>query len=138
MDEREQFEKWFSQSANERIKTDMIQVCYWDGRGDLYGEAVNLAWQAWQAAKASPVGGGVADDCGLALGDAAPAVESERQLTPWQIACMSILVAGAAASFACDVLCAFLLNPAYFLRLCLVMAKRRLRQVGGALADALA
>lgn len=136
MDERERFEKWLSQSANERIKTAMIQVCYSDGRGYLYGEAVNMAWQAWQAAKTAPC----ADDvggCELVLGDAAPVV-GQRQLTPWQVVCMSVLVVGAAASLACDVLCAFLLNPIYFGRLCLVMSKRRLRQAGGALADVLA
>lgn len=132
MDEqRKEFEKWFYYELGQREKISLIEV-------EMYTEAMEVAWRAWQAAKALPVGGGVADDCGLALGDAAPAVESERQLTPWQMVCMSILVAGAAASLACDVLCAFLLNPVYFLRMCWVMSKRRLRQAGGFLADALA
>lgn len=131
MDEqRKEFERWFYYELGQREKISLIEV-------EMYTEAMGVAWQAWQAAKASPVGGGVADDCGLALGDAAPVV-GQRQLTPWQVVCMSVLVAGAAVSLACDVLCAFLLNPIYFARLCLVMSKRRLRQAGGMLADALA
>lgn len=138
MDERERFEKWFSQSANERIKTDMIQLCYWDGRGDLYGEAVNLAWQAWQAAQAAPK----PSECRALVPVHAESVDGPegdlRPLTPWQFVCMLILLTGDVVHMGFEVLCAFALDPIYCVRWLLVVSKRRLRQAGVALADAMA
>lgn len=128
MDEqRKEFERWFYYELGQREKISLIEV-------EMYTEAMEVAWRAWQAAQASP-------SKAPALIEARQTEPSETWLyehTPWEMACMSLLIVGEVFSFGCDVLCAFLLNPAYFLRLCLVMSKRRLRQAGGMLADALA
>ena len=129
-EQRKEFERWFYYELGQREKISLIEI-------GIYTEAMEVAWRAWQAAQASPN----KSPATVPPIDAQRTDSSEAWLyehTPWEMACMSLLVVGELVSFACDVLCAFLLNPAYFLRLCLVMSKRRLRQAGGMLADALA
>lgn len=131
MDERAKFEEWFYFQLGQREKISLIE-------SGIYSEAMNVAWLAWQAAQAAPK----PSECrALVLADAELADDPEAELhplTPWQFVCMLILLTGDAVHLGFEVLCAFALDPVYCVRWLLVVSKRRLRQAGFALADAMA
>lgn len=131
MDERAKFEEWFYFQLGQREKISLIE-------SGIYSEAMNVAWLAWQAAQAAPK----PSECRALVPvhtELADGPEDDlHPLTPWQFVCMLILLAGDVARLGSEVLCAFALDPVYCIRWLVVMSKRRLRQAGFALADAMA